>query len=454
MLGLSGLDGVQGDVLVRYRKKHARYLFVNVRRSVQARAWIAKVVAEGGFTTSGSYDNESPAATSNIAFSYGGLVKLGVPEVRISHLTAFKEGMTKRAQSLGDLRESDPKRWEDGLRGSDMLLVLTAQEERWAEEAERRLREMLTDCRGIEVIRTVACATLPKRGEHFGFRDGFSEPSIEGVKSGPRRGEGVLTRWGGWRRLRLGEFVLGYRDEGGLYPPAPLGPLGDAATFMVVRKLEQEVMLFRTYTDEMGKRVRRNADWVQARMVGRWRSGTSLEINPLVPESRPKQEHRDSEHVHPNDFRYADDPYGRRCPLGAHVRRAFPRDSLGWQGRLTERHRIIRRGMPYGPALPLDAKVDDAQKRGLMFVCYQSSIERQFEFIQQRWLGDGDAFKLGAERDPLTSPGEGKGQMIVIGPESHKSFLAGIPSFVKTRGGGYYLLPGLRGLQALADGSC
>ena len=43
---------------------------------------------------------------------------------------------------------------------------------------------------------------------------------------------------------------------------------------------------------------------------------------------------------------------GMACPIGAHVRRANPRDHDGFfDGKLSDRHRIIRRGRAYGPAL-------------------------------------------------------------------------------------------------------
>ena len=62
---------------------------------------------------------------------------------------------------------------------------------------------------------------------------------------------------------------------------------------------------------------------------------------------------------------------------------------------------MLRRGMSYGPPLPSGVAERDRQERGLMFVCYQASIERQFEFVQQQWLGDGNVFGLGNDRDPL-----------------------------------------------------
>jgi deferrochelatase/peroxidase EfeB len=149
-----------------------------------------------------------------------------------------------------------------------------------------------------------------------------------------------------------------------------------------------------------------------------------------------------------NDFRYKNDPDGLRCPLGAHVRRANPRDALGWQGRLTKRHRMIRRGMPYGRP-PADPARPDGVDRGLMFVCHQASIERQFEVVQGQWLNDGDGFWLGVEKDLLTLGGHGEGMTIAGRPPA---FLRKPPHFVTTRGGGYFFTPGINALRTISAG--
>ena len=62
---------------------------------------------------------------------------------------------------------------------------------------------------------------------------------------------------------------------------------------------------------------------------------------------------------------------------------------------------MIRRGMPYGPALPPDVTEDDGRERGLVFVCFQASISRQFEGVQVQWLNDGNLFGLGDDKDFL-----------------------------------------------------
>jgi hypothetical protein len=213
------------------------------------------------------------------------------------------------------------------------------------------------------------------------------------------------------------------------------------------------VLGFRGYARDVATRLGRDADWVAAKIVGRWQNGSSLVRNPRHP-GPPA----DGDRKRVNRFRYGTDKDGLGCPLGAHVRRANPRDALGWQGRLTMRHRIIRRGMSYGPPLDADAETADDATRGLIFVCYQASIERQFEFIQRQWLNDGNALRLGNDRDPLVAARDpladgdsSSGGTVIQGRPP--LFLTGLQSFVTMRGGEYFLVPGLNGLRALADGS-
>jgi len=166
---------------------------------------------------------------------------------------------------------------------------------------------------------------------------------------------------------------------------------------MVWRKLHQDVALWR-------RTIRSGAErWADgdehrlaAKVVGRWPSGAPLSTHPDSPG-------RGFDPAAPgaNDFRYGDDLDGRRCPLGAHIRRSNPRDALGHDGALSMRHRMIRRGMPYGPPLPDGAIEDDGEQRGLIFVSFQASIARQFEGVQGPWLDDGNIFGLGHDKDFL-----------------------------------------------------
>jgi Dyp-type peroxidase family len=441
------LGDVQGNVVVGFGTDYAHYIFARVTDPAAARAWLSDHLPR--VTFNGSWQSRPPAHTLNVAFTYAGLVSLGVPPERFRGLDAFVQGMAARSAALGDVGACAPAAWPAPLRETHLMITLTA----WKPEAlagvraehEERLHRADS---GLATTYAQPAATLAGAREHFGFSDGFSQPAIAGADTGPRDGEGTRTRWRSWRDLALGEFILGYRDEGGLDPEAPSGPLASQATFMVVRKLEQDVGAFRTYVREQSQIHGRDADWVAAKLVGRWQNGSSLVANPDRP-GIPA----DQDRARVNRFRYGEDPAGRACPLGAHVRRANPRDALGWESRLSQRHRILRRGMSYGPPLPAGSLAGDGQERGLMFVCYQASLERQFEFIQRQWLGDGNVFGLGGDRDPLAAgDAPGRGHMVIQG--SPPLFLSGLPRFVTTRGGDYFLVPGRAGLAALAAGRC
>jgi hypothetical protein len=128
------------------------------------------------------------------------------------------------------------------------------------------------------------------------------------------------------------------------------------------------------------------------------------------------------------------------------VRRTNPRDALGWQGRLTARHRILRRGMPYGPPLP-EGTPDDGADRGLLFVCMQASIARQFEIVQSQWCNDGNAFGLGSQADPITGPAGGEVAHMIEG--APPQVVSPLRSCVACRGGEYLFVPSIAALRAL-----
>ena len=278
-------------------------------------------------------------------------------------------------------------------------------------EAGRWERALRAPDSGLELAHAQPAALLGEQREHFGFTDGFSQPAIEGVAREDVRGQGIpykrLPWWPlsrtRWRAIKPGEFVLGYEDEDRGPAPAPPAPFDRNATYMVWRKLHQDVGGFRAQLAEQARRLELDEELVAAKLVGRWRDGSPLVLRPDGPDPA-----LGNDKLRANDFRYGDDPLGLRCPRGAHVRRTNPRDTLGWEGRLTARHRILRRGMPYGPPLP-DGAADDGEARGLLFVCLQASIARQFEIVQSQWCNDGNAFGLGREADPDHRPRRQRG---------------------------------------------
>jgi Dyp-type peroxidase family len=254
-------------------------------------------------------------------------------------------------------------------------------------------------------------------------------------------GQGVRERNGTWRPLRAGEIILGYPDEEGvrstgLTPPA----LARNGSYLVYRKLSQDVAAFRRLLAEQGRHYPGGPAELAAKMVGRTPDG-----RPLAPANGQRAAGVDDPR-HP--FTYADDLDGRQCPIGAHIRRVNPRDGVEARDRMVHRHRMLRRGIPYGPPLPEGVLDDDGQQRGLLFVCLCASISRQFEFVQGAWVNDGNGLGLGNDQDPLLS-NSSRGTTLTI-PGHRPHFLSPIPALVTVRGGEYFFLPGRRALAHLA----
>ena len=460
---------IQGDILRAYGKNYQRtsYMLVHFARADGGRAWLGGLLTE--VTNAEQWPaNWQPDTTLNIALTCAGLAALGVSEDVLGSFSAeFREGMAARSSTLGDTGESAPANWEQpfGTGAVHALVTINAKTQDLLDAKLAAFGASLEQANGVSIVHEQHAQLLEGMREHFGYADGFSQPAIAGVTDHRTLGDGVPEAEGKWRGLALGELILGYADEdsrpdGQPLPSAPVEPLGRSGTYMVVRKLSQDVALFRKTVRKAAELYEGGEEKLLAKIVGRWPNGTPLVSAPDAPDPS-----FGDEDLSRNAFRYLDDDEdGLRCPLGAHVRRANPRDALGWKkleksGLLSYRHRIIRRGMPYGPPLGDGANAGEAQPahdhadRGLMFVCFNASISRQFEGIQTQWINDGNSFHLGHDKDyllgdPTTTAAD---KMTVQGKPPF--FLSPQPSFVTTRGGEYLFVPGLAALRALASGT-
>jgi Dyp-type peroxidase family len=436
------LSDVQGNILRGYRSNAAAYVFLSVHDAAEAKAWLADLAAQ--VTTA---NVKPPQRTLNLAVTYPGLRALGLPPRSLASFPeAFRDGMAKRSALLGDAGDNAPGRWHAPFREKDdlHLMVLIAGQD--ADSVSQRVEELqqgLWQAGLHEVAPPLNAHRLDDDHEHFGYKDGMSQPGVLGVHEEGGVGEGALQD-GRWRPLQPGEFLLGLPDEDGGPPVLPDPPeLGQGGSYLVLRKLQQDVAEFRRLLSATARRLGVSDDTVAAKLMGRWRDGTPLTLRPEGPDPALAGDKRAN-----NRFTFTSDTDGFRCPVGAHIRRANPRGSLGFGGLLERRHRIIRRGMPYGPPLPEGAE-DDHRDRGLVFACYQADIERQFEFIQAHWLGDGNAFALGTDRDPLIGdPGDGSRRLRIEGQPPR--FVDALQQTVRVRGGAYFLVPGISALCYLS----
>ena len=454
------LGDIQGDILRAYGNDYdcTTYAFVHIDcPPQQARAWLAGLIDH--VTTAAPWPaGEKPLTTLNVAVTASGLRALGVSDKVVASFShEFRDGMAGRSQLLGDVGPSDPGTWETGLGSGDahVLLTINAQQPSDHQRALGKMMDAMDAAGGLRIVFQEDTALLAGSREHYGYDDGFAQPPIEGSSDDKARGGGVPLNNGAWRALAPGEFILGYPDEDtrvdpkNRLPGGPAGPLGKSGTYMVWRKPYQDVARWRRVMRDAAKLYEGGDEHkLSAKAVGRWANGAPLEHYP----DKAPDDYDPKTAVDVNDFRYRDrDAGGTRCPLGAHIRRSNPRDALGFEGHLSFRHRMIRRGMPYGKPLPEGVVADDGADRGLVFVSFQASISRQFEGVQVQWLNAGNIFGLGHDKDFILGDPEGTGKMTIQG--SPPFFLTPQEVFVRTRGGEYLFVPGITGLAALADGT-
>lgn len=446
------LGDIQGSILRAYNMPFARYLFYTFDDPPAGREWLGKLRKRVTPATVWAAADK-PEATLNLSLSYAGLEALRVSaDTLASFPEEFRAGMAARSEVLGDDGESGPEQWEDAFQsgGLHALVAINAQTSSALESELASLEAIAEPFEGVSK-RYVQEASMPATGtEHFGFKDGIAQPSVEGCGMPEFPGQGTPSEGGKWRALKPGEFVVGYEGEDGLEAPGPRpSALGVNGTYLVFRKLHQRVASFRDFLRTTAARLwdtddPEKVELLAAKLVGRWRSGCPLELSP----DKDDADIASNPQIN-NNFRYARDANGERCPVGAHIRRANPRGALDETDTLVKRHRIMRRGLPYGDWLEGDT--DDGVDRGLVFIALNSSIERQFEFIQEEWINKGDTFFLDDEKDPLIGANDGSGTMTLPGPPV--PFVFNLQRFVTVRGGEYFFMPGIEALHGLAQGT-
>jgi Dyp-type peroxidase family len=402
------LPDIQGLVLRGFGDHCvAAHLFLQITSAAPARRWLRTVAPQ---VTSAAEVGDRPARALHLGISHTGLARLEVPAAELATFPdEFRDGMHAREDTLSPGRGTKP--WQepfDAPGAVDIVLLLSATGADELDPWLDRLRAEL-DGGGLRIVGEEHGARLsePKGDgrtfvEHFGFADGISQPRVAGYG---RSAPGEV--------LPPGEFVLGMPDVDGDIAGRHLAPgLGRNGSYLVYRKLEQDVPAFRRMTADAAAGFEGGADDVAAGLVGRRRDGELL-----AP-----------------------------CPAGAHVRRANPQGTLPGGSKLTRRHLMLRRGIPYGPYLPPGAD-DDGADRGLLFLAVVGDPGRQFEFVQTEWMADGNVFGRGREEDIFTTAG-GTGARILL--EGRPPAYVTVPRpLVTCRGGEYFLLPGLAALTAL-----
>ncbi|HEY1756481.1 MAG TPA: hypothetical protein VGG72_13860 [Bryobacteraceae bacterium] len=447
---------IQGLVLRAYNLPVARFLFLRLAGGDPSLALIHRLIPL--ITTGERWEGKKPASTVNLAFTHKGLCALQLPAATLqSFPVEFVEGMRARRAILNDTGRNAPENWEQIWREErvHVWLGVNAASPESLEHRCAHLHLLISETGGGEVIGSQDAAALSIGPsiirEHFGYADGFANPDYLGVERDTQPGHGKLTKDGKWAALATGELLLGYADEAGELPPGPVPHLlGVNGTFMVYRKLHQNLASFRAYLEQKGAQYPGGKEKLASKFVGRWRDGTPVELSP----DKPAPEIVADKNRNAN-FTFGKDLDGSRCPLSAHIRRTNPRDAFGFNGALSNRRRIARRGIPYGPYAAEGAPVSDEEERGILFMALNASLFRQFEFVQQQWIEYGNDAGQGNDKDALLGNHDGRGKFMIQGSEDSANppfVCAGLPSFVELRGGGYFFLPSITALRMMAAG--
>ena len=450
MSGVSALalDDIQGDILVGLQKDYELFCFFEIVHTDQFKRALRMAVAplvtacamalnreaQCAAHSASTVGDRLPLVGLNLGFTAAGLAMV-LGKIPAGMDPAFVEGAAARARLLNDPVDTHgmPSTWS-ALQSEPLPTVETHVTRDFPFEqihgvllitgavvAEvAALRDQVMQAFGeaaVLVYQEMGHVRFGARGhEHFGFRDSISQPGIRGLapqREGVGRPEQGLP---GQDLLWPGEFVLGYPRGAASLP----GPISEPpanwmrnGSYMVFRRLRQFVPEFRDFTAATARAFDSDEELLAARLVGRWKSGAPLALTPLQDDLT-----LGADRMRNNDFDFGTDSGARRCPFGAHIRKTNPRDDLNAAGgnglSRVQHHRIRRAGIPFGPEVAAD-EFTTRHDRGLMFVCYQSSIENQFEFVQREWANNPefpprDADNPGAQRSypdgVVARPGE------------------------------------------------
>jgi len=408
------LNEIQGNIIKSHGRNHAVYLFLKFNDNIEAaKEWIgnfshryvtsALEQAEQGKLYR---ENKDVPGTifANFFLTRAGYMHLGYAYEQLPHEDAFRQGMQdpNMQNELGD----DSQQWEAGFQNEIHALVLLAADRivgPRTQEAKRKEQQQKTEllvkvpallALKVENIKeelqqnlAPASVVHEEEGyvlrnadaeeiEHFGFRDGVSQPLFLKRDIDKEREHSDFSNWDPRAPLNL---VL-FKD--------PLGKEKESyGSFLVFRKLEQNVKGWNNdVVNNLAKKLNVPDELARAYTMGRFQDGTVV-----VQSSQEDNKYKG------NNFNYSVDPQGSKCPFFAHARKVNPRGDTGNPSlvstptRLEEEkmHRIARRAINYGP-LPSEEPEKDA---GLLFMCFQASLTNQFNFMQKAWAKEQNFVK-------------------------------------------------------------
>jgi deferrochelatase/peroxidase EfeB len=471
------LPDIQGIIVRGYRMPMVRYFLLKVKAAAAARSALGRlttgdegdapqittaedwhVAAPGPQDDPASSPKRKPDYCLNVGITWPGLVALGVqehlPPIPRGSFDAFVEGAAQRAHRVGDHGDSAPEHWVGGFGTGDdhvmMALYAMVPEtlQAYSDQLEAILQdgdafELLWQTDGAAMTEMVDGVPMPVPKTHFGYTDGITMTPriIGGPEPVPPDHQEACEPW---------LFILS-DDADSYHLPSP-PELWRNGSFGVFKMLEQDVVGFEDFLQENKDQI--DPDLLAAKICGRWRNGVPLALSPDTdsPAGMTPEQLNDFEYVNKDG---SGDPHGLRCPIGSHIRRCNPRgqpvQGQGTPGGSNNGHRLIRRGMPYGPVYDPTVPYDGVE-RGLLGYFINTYIENQYEFVLKEW-SESAAFagrvRLNPRsKDVLIGANDSTDSVFEI-PQADGPPLkvSGFSRFITTKASAYCFLPSITALK-------
>ncbi|TWD83332.1 Dyp-type peroxidase family [Kribbella amoyensis] len=515
--GVRAAGAIQGNVVPGFNKDHQQFLFLRFGSPERARDWVGWLAPRvTGMDEVLDFRREfralrlrlgvrEPGLTATwtaVAFSYSAIVALaGEEDARAFGEQSFRQGLAERSTYLGD--PTDPahrghhRNWVVGGpdNQADVLVIVAADDPSDLETAVAEILDRADD-HGLTLVFGQRGDTLPgnlQGHEHFGFKDGISQPGIRGRRATSRDDQltprflaaddphAELFAKPGQPLVWPGQFLLGEPRQHPQDPTKPAPPSkaypkwARRGSYLVCRRLDQDVVGFWELAATAAAAMGTTPVRLASMLVGRWPSGAPLLRSPGTDDAALAGDEFANNHFlfdddtrpssmtplpgYPGDTHRpaTEDLLGEVCPFAAHVRKVNPRDSATDFGAPADTflRLMVRRGIPYGePIAGIADPPPDLVKaeRGLLFAAYMASIEDQFEFVTRRWANSPVQPNVGGV-DPIIGQrdrhGDRKRTLDLPHPDGSTTTLELPEDLVTPTGGGYFFAPPITALRTV-----
>lgn len=506
---------IQGNTIPGFNKDHQHFLFYRIGKVDRAKRWLhwiaplitsmeevlAFVRALRAARRRLGVEPPMCAAWVNIAFSHRAIeVLAGAADAAAFGEQSFRQGLAERSTYLGDpTKTSHPghrRKWVVGgpKNEADILVIVAADDPEDLVNLVNMIKRRADDAT-LKLIFEQRGDTLPGRlrgHEHFGFKDGVSQPGVRGkVSAAP--GDYITPRYidhadpraqyfakPGQLLLWPGQFLLGEprQNTEHLFNPAPAASNFPAwaalGSYLVCRRLRQDVLAFWKFAIGAAALIGMSSQQFASMLVGRWPSGAPIMRTPTADNAALAGDEWANNHFIFDDHTlasmlrpipgYGGDPFpqaaqdilGNVCPHFAHIRKSNPRDIATDLGKPHDSmlRMILRRGIPFGPPIFGVKKPSSKlikEERGLMFICYGSTIEDQFELLTRRWVNSPIQPNFGGH-DPIIGQRDEHGaraRFIDFPTPSGPRRIRLKDEWVIPTGGGYFFAPPINAIAGV-----